>query len=260
MFGSCCVQSNKKNKFSTYQQLLQSLRASGLESSQLILGYDFSASNRWTGEKTYHCNMHDIQQLSETPYEKITRLMIPLVQQFDEDGNIPCYVFGDTLTKNSKVRPLIQTSSDPFITGMDNVLFAYRQNAPFIQQSGPTTLAPLIREAIRMCQQTKEYHILIVMTDGDITEPDFDGQAIIDASNYALSIVVVGLGDGPFTTLEKFDSKLKRRKFDNFNFFNFQAFKDKLNKTEVAEDIIALEMLQEIPDQFEAIKALGYMR
>ena len=100
-----------------------------------------------------------------------------------------------------------------------------------------------MREAIALCKQTHEYHILIVMTDGDITEPEVDGQAIIDASRYALSIVVVGLGDGPFTTLEKLDSHLKNRCFDNLNFFNYTEYRDKLAYTEVAEDEIALQML-----------------
>ena len=35
---------------------------------------------------------------------------------------------------------------------MDNVIKAYRDNALKIVQSGPTTMAPMIKEAIKLCQ------------------------------------------------------------------------------------------------------------
>ena len=142
---------------------------------------------------------------------------------------------------------------------MDKVIDAYRNNALKIVQSGPTTMAPMIREAIKLCQQTKEYHILIIITDGGISNPNLDGEAVVEASKYPLSIVTVGVGDGPFDTLEEFDNKLKRRAFDNFNFFNFTEMEKKLQYTENVEETIAVEMLQEIPAQFEAIKKLHYL-
>lgn len=142
---------------------------------------------------------------------------------------------------------------------MDKVIDVYRNNALKIVQSGPTTMAPMIREAIKLCQQTKEYHILIIITDGGISNPKLDGEAVVEASKYPLSIVTVGVGDGPFDTLEEFDNKLKRRAFDNFNFFNFTEMEKKLQYTENVEETIAVEMLQEIPAQFEAIKRLHYL-
>lgn len=142
---------------------------------------------------------------------------------------------------------------------MENVIKAYRDNALKIVQSGPTTMAPMIREAIKLCQQTKEYHILIIITDGGISNPDLDGDAVVEASKYPLSIVTVGVGDGSFDTLEKFDNKLRKRAFDNFNFFNFTAIEKKLQHTENVEETIAVEILQEIPAQFQAIKKLHYL-
>ncbi|CAL5981473.1 Copine_I [Hexamita inflata] len=209
--------------------------------------------------------MHDVTQLKETPYETIARLIDPLIKKFDDDGNIPSYIFGDVLTKNAKVRPLDPDAEDPNIQGMDAVLKTYRQFAPTVQQSGPTSLGPLIDEAIKSCERSPEFHILIAITDGDITEPDQDKIKIQKASGYPLSIVVVGVGDGPFDILEQFDSKLSGRKFDNFNFFNYSEYKHKIDfmdtgSQNTAEEMVALQMLQEIPDQYQDIKTLQLLK
>jgi hypothetical protein len=46
--------------YPTYSALTTALHTAGLESSQIILGFDFSGSNVDTGLKAYGHNMHDI--------------------------------------------------------------------------------------------------------------------------------------------------------------------------------------------------------
>jgi E3 ubiquitin-protein ligase RGLG len=80
----------------------------------------------------------------------------------------------------------------------------------------------------------------------------------VEASNYAISIILVGVGDGPWDTMEEFDDGLPERKFDNFQFVNYH--KEIAGKDErYATTNFAIAALQEIPQQFATIRKLGLL-
>jgi len=66
---------------------------------------------------------------------------------------------------------------------------------------------------------------------------------------------MVGVGDGPWDTMEKYDDQLGGRKFDNFQFVPFHKIVKNAQRPHVA---FAISALQEIPAQYLAIKQLGY--
>ncbi|ESU45162.1 Phospholipid-binding Copine Family Protein [Giardia duodenalis] len=249
-----------RNYYKTYDELEAALRLAGVESMQMVVGIDFSKSNEWTGEKTYQRGLHD-SKCGETPYAKALRIMSSIVSRFDDDDIYPVYRFGCINTKNKSVLPLLYPEQDdPHFQGFDAVKEAYEHIAPQIEMSGPTTFAPMIRQAIEISKETgNQYMILVLLTDGDVSNLIEDTKALRDASNYPLSIVTVGLGDGPFKKMRTFDDHVRGRKFDNFQFVDFTKMEAKAKKCESPDLMLATAMMQEIPSQYAFIKRLGYL-
>jgi len=136
-------------------------------------------------------------------------------------------------------------------------LSQYQAIVPYVQLSGPTSFAPIIRQSIEIVRATAQYHILVVVTDGQVDNPEIDAQAIIEASNYPLSIVVVGVGDGPWKAMHEFDDGLPARRFDNFQFVEFNKMLSA--RVENPELHFAVHALMEVPEQYKLIKKLGLL-
>jgi len=249
------------DQFNTLEELQVALRQSGLESSNLILGIDYTKSNQHTGYKTFFGqSLHSMQakdsngNFISNPYQQVIDIVGRTLEPFDDDKLIPTFVFGDSATGDRAVCPFVPDRV-PF--GFNEVLQRYNEITPRLTLSGPTNFAPIINEAIKICKRTNQYHILIIIADGEVIKVNETANAIVNATNYPLSIIMVGVGDGPFDLMEEFDDKLPARKFDNFQFVNFHnVFTGRARNPEVEFARLAL---QEIPDQFMAIRNLGLL-
>jgi E3 ubiquitin-protein ligase RGLG len=71
--------------------------------------------------------------------------------------------------------------------------------------------ATWLRQAIDICRQTHNFHILVIIADGQVTSERETIAAIEEASYFPLSIIMVGVGDGPWDQMMDFDDRLPRR-------------------------------------------------
>lgn len=245
------IQDNYKN----VKEVLDALRQSGLESSNLIIGVDYTSSNQYQGAKSFGGqNLHTIHSNFSNPYQRVISAIGRTLEHLDEDRIIPVFGFGDITTKNHSVFPILNPQGS-YCVGVDEVLESYSKVTPFIKLSGTTNFAPMINKAIEIVTQNqrKEYHILLIITDGQVSETDEEEtiQAIVKATNYPLSIIIVGVGDGPWNEMENFDDLLPQRRFDNLQFIEY----NKVMK-EDRDDEFALAAMMELPEQFKMIKKL----
>lgn len=250
------------DRFKTMKQVEQALRKAGLESSSLMVGVDYTKSNEWQGKRTFggRC-LHDMSggvgegltpgMEPTNPYQEVMRVFGQALAPFDDDNIIPLFGFGDKKTGSHGVFP-VNGNPGGNCNGFEGVLAAYNERTPNVVLSGPTNFAPIIRKAVETVKSTGEYHILVIVADGEVTKPRETAQAIVDASNYALSIVVVGVGDGPWDRMEEYDDELPSRRFDNFQFVNWNNVKENHNSTAA----MAVAAMMEVPDQYQAIRDL----
>lgn len=244
------------DKFETIEEVQQALMKAGVESSQLILGIDFTKSNLWTGKKSFGGrSLHQVDRKSMNPYQTVIKVLGNTLEAFDDDKLIPAYGFGDATTANKSVFSF--TDGDRPCNGFAEVLTRYDQIVRGAHLAGPTNWAPIIDRAISIVAEEQCYHILVIVGDGQVTNAAETREAIVRASSYPLSIVAVGVGDGPWDMMEEFDDELPTRKFDNFQFVE-------LNKTikqnpKNFEAAFALNALMEVPEQYNYIKRLGLL-
>ncbi|WVZ01480.1 hypothetical protein V8G54_027549 [Vigna mungo] len=78
-------------------------------------------------------------------------------------------------------------------------------------------------------------------------------------SAYPLAIVLVGVGDGPWEDMRKFDDRIPARDYDNFQFVNFTEIMSRNISPSEKEAAFALAALMEIPFQYKATMEFGIL-
>ncbi|KAL9678107.1 hypothetical protein QQ045_015946 [Rhodiola kirilowii] len=283
------------DNFSTLDEVINALREAGLESSNLILGIDFTQSNEWNGKRSFNRkSLHAIGAIPN-PYEQAISIIGRTLSPFDEDNLIPCFGFGDASTSDNYVFSFYADHRP--CNGFSEVLVRYRDMIPHIKLSGPTSFAPIINAGIDIVEKNNgQYHVLVIIADGQVTRnpsmppgqlsPQEKGtvDAIVTArwvynpsppvqaqiffvlthvtcikmyrSQYPLSIILVGVGDGPWDAMKQFDDMIPHRVFDNFQFVNFSKIMSENKEEHKKEAAFALAALMEIPFQYRATQRL----
>jgi len=98
----------------------------------------------------------------------------------------------------------------------------------------------------------RKYNILLILTDGKIDDMKETKNILVEASNYPLSVIIVGIGNANFGNMNELDgdhvplknSQGVKRERDIVQFVEF-------SKYENDGDLLAEQVLREIPRQIE---------
>ncbi|XP_051117941.1 E3 ubiquitin-protein ligase RGLG2-like [Andrographis paniculata] len=258
------------NEYNSLEEVSQALAHAGLASSNLIIGIDFTKSNEWTGKNS--CNGRSLHHVGDglNPYEQAITVIGKTLMAFGDDNFIPCFGFGDASTQDRDVFSFYPDGAH--CNGFEEVLHRYRELVPNLKLAGPTSFAPIIEMAMTLVEQKAgQFHVLLIIADGQVTrsvetelgEMSLQEQetvdAIVEASKLPLSIVLVGVGDGPWDTMKEFDDNIPARSFDNFQFVDFTRIMSKYASQTRKETEFALSALMEIPSQYKAAVELNLL-
>lgn len=220
------------------------------------VGIDFTASN---GEPEQATSLHYMNPYAPNEYMQALTAVGEIIQDYDSDKLFPSFGFG------AKIPPMFQVShqfplnfnpSNPYCAGLPGLVQAYQTCIQSIQLFGPTNISPIINHVAQFAQQQAQrpdatnYFILLILTDGVITDMDQTKQAVVAASAFPMSIIIVGVGGADFKMMEELDSDDgvltaggKSAQRDIVQFVPYRKFKN------VCPAALAKEVLAEVPKQ-----------
>ncbi|XP_070254462.1 copine-7 isoform X1 [Myotis yumanensis] len=172
---------------------------------------DFTASN---GDPRNSCSLHYISPFQPNEYLQALVAVGEVCQDYDSDRRFSALGFG------ARIPPKFEVSHDFAINfnpeddeceGIQGVVEAYRNCLPRVQLYGPTNVAPIISKVARVAAaeestgEASRYYILLILTDGVVTDMADTREAIVRASHLPMSIIIVGVGNADFTDMQVLD-------------------------------------------------------
>ncbi|XP_077983033.1 copine-8-like [Glandiceps talaboti] len=174
---------------------------------------DFTASN---GNPSQPTSLHYINPYQPNQYINALQAVGEIIQDYDSDKLFPALGFGARIPPDGRVSHeffLNGNPSNPFCAGIDGVLQAYQQSIRAVQLYGPTNFAPVINHVARFAASYTDgsnYFILLIITDGIISDMEQTKAAVVGASRLPMSIIIVGVGPADFDAMEELDADKKR--------------------------------------------------
>jgi len=229
----------------------------------LVVAIDYTASN---GDPNSSNSLHYMNPNGLlNQYAQVVSTVGNILLAYDSDGKVPTYGFGARLPDGTVSHCFhVNGTNNPEVVGVQGILQAYYQSFySGVKLYGPTNFGPIINvsaQIARNLHQTNEdvqaYLILLIITDGEITDLPETIREIIESSYLPMSIVIVGVGSGTDFGKMNFldgDTNLLRNGTrvalrDIVQFVPFNRFNGNL-------PALAAATLAEIPFQF-----LSYMK
>uniref|UniRef100_A0A8B9HNE0 Copine I n=1 Tax=Astyanax mexicanus TaxID=7994 RepID=A0A8B9HNE0_ASTMX len=221
------------------------------------VGIDFTGSN---GDPRSPESLHYLSPDGTNQYLNAIWSVGQVIKDYDTDKLFPAFGFGAQVPPDFKVShefALNFNPNSPYCQGIEGIVQAYRAALPQVRLYGPTNFSPIINHVARIAagaaQQSNaaQYFVLLIITDGEITDLDQTKQAIVNSSKLPMSIIIVGVGEADFKAMEVLDGDNGVLKApsgepvsrDIVQFVPFKSF------TSAPREALAQTVLAEVPGQ-----------
>jgi len=222
----------------------------------LIVAVDFTASN---GEVTDPSSLHFINPSGRlNDYQSAIRQVGNVLECYDYNHQYPCYGFGGIprYAGSNKVSHCFHLNGQehPEVDGIDGIMEAYQFSIFNCGLYGPTNFGSCLRNTVDFIKSKMDermYHILLILTDGDIHDMPITKDIIVEGSEFPLSIIIIGLGENNFDKMVELDgddvilrnTQGRATKRDIVQFVKFNEFRNG------SRQALAEEVLEEVPEQ-----------
>ena len=231
---------------------------SGLQVN-FTVAIDFTGSN---GNPKSPQSLH-YQDPSGRPNQYVTAInsVGGIVQDYDSDKMFPSLGFGARVPPTGVVSHEFFLTLDParpFCAGVDGIVSAYYNSLNTVQLYGPTNFAPVINHVANFAAahqaEASNYFVLLILTDGIITDFDDTKRALVGASSLPMSVIIVGIGDEDFAAMDILDGDQHRLQYqgqvakrDIVQFVEMRKFVSQEGGWN--KELLAKAVLAEIPGQ-----------
>ncbi|XP_061770436.1 copine-8 isoform X1 [Nerophis ophidion] len=226
---------------------------------------DFTASN---GNPAQPTSLHYMSPYQLNAYAMALKAVGEIIQDYDSDKMFPALGFGAKLPPDGRIShefALNGNPQNPYCAGIEGVMEAYYQSLKSVQLYGPTNFSPVVNHVARYAASIKDgsqYFVLLIITDGVISDMAQTKESIVNASCLPMSIIIVGVGPAEFDAMIELDGDevriSSRGRYAERDIVQFVPFRDYIDRTGnhiLSMARLAKDVLAEIPDQF-----LSYMR
>ncbi|KAK2365108.1 Protein BONZAI 3 [Trifolium repens] len=231
--------------------------SSGFELNFMV-AVDFTASN---GSPQQPDSLHYIDACGRlNSYQKAIMEVGEVIQFYDSDKQFPAWGFGGKVPGGT-VSHCFNLNGSPAsseVEGVGGIMDAYASAVRSVNLSGPTLFGPVINMAAKMAAESlasynsAKYYVLLIITDGVVTDLQETINALVKASDLPLSILIVGVGSADFTSMEVLDADNGRRLESSTGRIATRDIVQFVPMREVQSGQISVvqALLEELPNQF----------
>uniref|UniRef100_A0A8C8K5H4 C2 domain-containing protein n=1 Tax=Oncorhynchus tshawytscha TaxID=74940 RepID=A0A8C8K5H4_ONCTS len=220
------------------------------------------------GNPSQSTSLHYMNPYQMNAYAMALKAVGEIIQDYDSDKMFPALGFGAKLPPDGRVShefPLNGNIENPYCNGIDGILEAYHESLKTVQLYGPTNFAPVVNHVASYAaavQDGSQYFVLLIITDGVISDMAQTKEAIVNGAKLPMSIIIVGVGQAEFDAMVELDgddirisSRGKLAERDIVQFVPFRDYMDRTGNHVLSMARLAKDVLAEIPDQL-----ISYMK